>query len=203
MGNYTFVHYKLSLHILSFMKIIFKWRPCWEAVLPIFEQPNTITIPKKCICINMRTFWQKESELPTPPPRPPPPSSRALVIRSLKKRLPFTKTRFQVRTNDLREKREGEGVNSSVFFKSRKLVFPLKMGEKKFIDNFQLLLLCSTFKLYVDEDEDNVWQISFVYKMGFRERIIYISLFIYLSKNFGEVTNKYMTITKIMESILL
>ena len=63
---------QFSFHILSFLKNIFQWRPCWEAVLPIFEEPNTITLPMKWFCINMEAFWQQEAEFPTRPPSPPP-----------------------------------------------------------------------------------------------------------------------------------
>ena len=70
-GNFTFLHSKFRFHILSFLKIIFQWRPSWEAVLPIFEESNTITLPKKCFYINMGVFWQNEG-LNTNPPDPPP-----------------------------------------------------------------------------------------------------------------------------------
>ena len=37
----------------------------WEAVLPSFEEADTITPPRKCFCMFMGAYWKKEAKLPT------------------------------------------------------------------------------------------------------------------------------------------
>ena len=64
----TLLYINNLVFTLSLFEEYFPVAAMLRSRLPFFEEPNTITLPKKCFCINMGTFCQKDAELPTRPP---------------------------------------------------------------------------------------------------------------------------------------